>query len=301
MLIRFATASLAFLFASLALLLAQDQPAANPTQGLIATDRPSFTNSSIVVPLGSFQTENGFLATNNQGQNGADGPETLVRFGLTSRTELRFTVPDYFHNLNGSGGSGFGDLAIGVKEQLGPTPGGFDVSATLFLSCPTGAEDVSSGGYDPGLQVAWSHGLPSKWTVAGMFSLYYPTQNHTRNLTGQCTLLLDRQLFGSTTVTALGCICRIGRQFSRARRVRPIAALWNRDQTLKSATARLPRWRWLILRRSESFHWHRLLLPIPGPPSELTAACLRKLRPIRFARYPGNQTSVQKGTVALVC
>jgi hypothetical protein len=27
-----------------------------------------------------------------------------------------------------------------------------------------------------------------------MFSLYYPTQNHTRNLTGQSTLLLDRQL-----------------------------------------------------------------------------------------------------------
>jgi len=198
MLIRFATASLAFLLASLGHLLAQDQPAANPTQGPIATDRPSFTNSSIVVPLGSFQTENGFLATNNQGQNSADGPETLVRFGLTSRTELRFTVPDYYYNLNGSsGGSGFGDLAIGVKEQLGPTPGGFDVSATLFLSCPTGAEDVSSGGYDPGLQVAWSHGLPSKWTVAGMFSLYYPTQNHTRNLTGQSTLLLDRQLSGA--------------------------------------------------------------------------------------------------------
>ena len=99
MLIRFATASLAFLFASLALLLAQDQPAANPTQGLIATDRPSFTNSSIVVPLGSFQTENGFLATNNQGQNGADGPETLVRFGLTSQDGIAFHRAGLFPQL----------------------------------------------------------------------------------------------------------------------------------------------------------------------------------------------------------
>jgi len=41
-------------------------------------------------------------------------------------------------------------LAIGVKEQLGPTPGGFDVSATLFLSFPTGADTVPSGGYERG-------------------------------------------------------------------------------------------------------------------------------------------------------
>ena len=106
------------------------------------------------------------------------------------------TEPDYYYDLNASGGpdSGFGDLAVGVKEQLGPAPGGFDVSATLFLSFPTGAATVSSGGYDPGLQVAWSRGLPSIWTAAGMLSLYWPTQGHTRDLTGESTILLDRQL-----------------------------------------------------------------------------------------------------------
>jgi hypothetical protein len=159
------------------------------------TDRPTVTNSSVAVPSGSFQAENGILVTSSQGQNIADGPETLVRFGIAARTELRFTAPDYYYKLNASGfGSGFGDVAIGVKEQLGPTPGGFDVSATLFLSFPTGAGGVSSGGYDPGLQVAWSHVLSSKWTAAGMFSLYGPTQNHVRNLTGESTLLLNRQL-----------------------------------------------------------------------------------------------------------
>jgi hypothetical protein len=75
-------------------------------------------------------------------------------------------------------------------------PGGFDVSATLFLSFPTGAKSVSSGGFDPGLQVAWSRALTSKWTAAGMFSLYSPTQNHTRNFTGESTFLIDRQLTG---------------------------------------------------------------------------------------------------------
>ena len=85
-------------------------------------------------------------------------------------------------------------MAVGLKQQLGPTPGGFDVSATVFLSFPTGANGVCSGAYDPGLQVAWSHGLGTKWTAAGMLSLYAPTQNYTRNVTGESTFFLDRLL-----------------------------------------------------------------------------------------------------------
>jgi hypothetical protein len=126
MLTRISTALLAFILAPLAPLHAQDPPPPPDTPAPIATDRPTVTNSSVVVPSGSLQAESGFLETNSQGQSIADGPETLVRFGVAARTELRFTVPDYFYNLNSGGGrgSGFGDLAIGVKEQLGPTPGG---------------------------------------------------------------------------------------------------------------------------------------------------------------------------------
>ena len=118
-----------------------------------------------------------------------------MRFGIAARTDCvspRRTIITTFYNLNASGlGSGFGDLALGVNEQLGPTPGGFGVSVPQLLD---GASGVSSGGYDPGLQVTWSHGLSSKWTAVGMFSLYGPTQDHKRNLTGQSTLLLNRQL-----------------------------------------------------------------------------------------------------------
>ena len=198
MIARIATALLSFIFITLAPLQGQDQTATTAASAPIATDRPAVTNSSVVVPSGSLQAENGFLETGTQGQSIFDGPETLLRLGVATKTELRFTVPDYYYNLNaaGDGGTGFGDLAIGVKQQLGPTPGGFDVSATLFLSFPTGADGVSSGGYDGGLQVAWSRGLSAKWTAAGMLSMYWPTQGRTRNLTGESTILLDRQLTG---------------------------------------------------------------------------------------------------------
>jgi hypothetical protein len=158
----------------------------------IATDRPAITNSSVVVPSGSLQVENG-LQTTTAGQRTVDGPETLAVFGLTDATELRLTVPDY---INSPAGSGFGDPALGVKQQIVHTSGGFDLSLILFLSFPAGASAVSSHGYDPGLQMPWSQKLSQNWTAAGMASLYWLTQPGARNLTGEGTFLIDRQLTG---------------------------------------------------------------------------------------------------------
>jgi hypothetical protein len=108
----------AFILAGLVQLHGQDQPASVNAEAPISTDRPAVTNSSVVVPAGSLQVENGFLETSSQGQSVLDGPESLVRFGVAKRTELRFTVPDYFHTLATSNGSS------NVKDggsSLGPT------------------------------------------------------------------------------------------------------------------------------------------------------------------------------------
>ena len=158
----------------------------------ITTDRPAITDSSVVVPPGSLQVENGFAETVSQAQRNFDGPETLLRFGVASKTELRLTAPDYFGQVGRV--SGLGDLAVGVKQQLGPGPGGFDVSLVLSLSLPTGASAISSHGYDPSVQLPWSRALSSNWTAAGMLSVYWPTEQGHRNVTGETTFLMDRQL-----------------------------------------------------------------------------------------------------------
>ncbi|MGO4884619.1 MAG: transporter [Bryobacteraceae bacterium] len=166
-------------------------PADDTAPPPINTDRPAVTDSSIVVPVGSLQFENGFTEAASQGIETLDASETLLRFGVAAKTELRFTAPDYYGRIAASGG--FGDLAIGVKQQLGPAAG-FDVSLIGTLSMPTGARAISSHGYDPSLQLPWSRSISSNWTVAGMLSLYWPTQNGRRDLTGESTLLFDRQL-----------------------------------------------------------------------------------------------------------
>jgi hypothetical protein len=104
----------------------------------IVTDRPDVTESSIVVPKGSLQFENGLSWTSDHGQTLLDLPETLVRFGISERTEFRFVVPNYLGGLTGTGSaSGFGDIAVGMKQQIGPLPGDVDLSVILAVSLPT--------------------------------------------------------------------------------------------------------------------------------------------------------------------
>jgi hypothetical protein len=165
-------------------------------QSAIATDRPQITNSSVVVPCGSLQFENGLQETGNGGQRTFDLPETAVRFGIARKTELRLAAPDYFFNDDTASGfaNGVGDLIVGLKQQLGPTRGGFDVSLIPSESLPTGSNSISSHGYDPTVQLPWSRSLTRNWTAAGMFSLTWPTEGGRRNLAGQSSLYFDRQL-----------------------------------------------------------------------------------------------------------
>jgi hypothetical protein len=166
----------------------------------ISTDRPQITSSSIVVPCGSLQFENGLQETSAGGQQTYDLPETSIRFGIARKTELRYMVPNYYWNFaTGSGGAtGLGDMTLGLKQQLGPVKG-FDVSILPSIIFPTGANAISSHGYDPSVQAPWSRGLSKNWTVAGMFSVAWPTQaaanGYTRrNTTGQGSVFFDRQL-----------------------------------------------------------------------------------------------------------
>lgn len=89
--IRTSSGWLIVLLCGRALLCGQNPPAADEP---IATDRPSVANSSVVVPQGSLQVENGLLLTSSAGQRSLDGPETALRFGVASATELRFSVLD---------------------------------------------------------------------------------------------------------------------------------------------------------------------------------------------------------------
>src|SRR5260370_42158734 len=106
----------------------------------IVTDRPDITESSIVIPVGSVQVENGFTWTRDHRTSAIDLPETLFRLGLFGRTEVRLTAPNYLDRTGGQYPlSRLGDASIGIKGQLGPPPGALQVAVIVRLTVPTAA------------------------------------------------------------------------------------------------------------------------------------------------------------------
>jgi hypothetical protein len=160
----------------------------------IATDRPAITDSSAVVVSRAVIVENGWLYSSNPSGHIIDFPESLIRVGVGPSTEVRFTVPDYFSQSSGLSQSGFGDVGLGIKQQIPHLPLGFQASAVISLSFPTGAKSISSHGYDPSFQLPWSRPLSKNWTAAGMLSLYVPTQSGSHIVVGETAILVDRQL-----------------------------------------------------------------------------------------------------------
>jgi outer membrane putative beta-barrel porin/alpha-amylase len=159
----------------------------------IVTDRPDITESSTVVPPGTLVAENGLTWTRNRSNSVVDLSESLVRLGLGSRTELRLGVPIYVRGMDGRGTiSGLQDASLGVKQQIGPLPGNVDLSVIVALCIPAGA--LSTHGVDPLIKLPWSRELVRGWSVGGMQSFFYRTEDSLRKPVWEPAFYVERQL-----------------------------------------------------------------------------------------------------------
>jgi hypothetical protein len=169
-------------------------PAAECTQPNtpIETDRPDVTNSSVVVPVGSLQNENGIDTSRDHGATILNGTNSRWRLGLAPCLEVLVDLPTYVTTFRGAGPSGFGDVAPAVKWQISPLPGKFDLSITAGVALPTGATAVSGLGVQPYLQIPWSIALGDGWALTGMeTSLFAPRSDS--QYTYQSTLVIEKE------------------------------------------------------------------------------------------------------------
>jgi hypothetical protein len=127
----------------------------------ISTDRPDVTNSSLVVPAGSLQIENGVNFSARDGDRFVDGTNTRLRTGIASCLEFLVDTPTYFANVRGPKSSGFSDVAPALKWQISPVPGKVDLSAVFGVALPTGSASIAGRGAQPYLQFPWSWELRS--------------------------------------------------------------------------------------------------------------------------------------------
>src|ERR1700753_2935373 len=165
----------------------------------IATDRPDVTNSSIVVPVGSLQNENGVNTSARDGARSVDGTNSRWRLGIAPCLEVLVDLPTYFASVGGPGNSGFTDLSPAIKWQISPAPGKIDLSMVAGVALPTGAEAIAGRGAQPYLQFPWSWELHDGWGLSGMFTEFFRPSAPTRALT-ETTFVIEKKLAANFSV-----------------------------------------------------------------------------------------------------
>ena len=144
----------------------------------LTTDRPDQTESAETVFPGGIQIEIGWTHAEND-DDGLDlatdaFPQTLIRYGLLERFELRFGFDGYvWQDLDDAAdGSlddeGAGDMEVGFKYKLWDEQGCAPQTALLVgTTLPTGEAGFSSERLDPSVRLACAH------TLSETFSLGY--------------------------------------------------------------------------------------------------------------------------------
>lgn len=164
------------------------------------------TNSSLVVPNGSLQLENGINLTAQRTSRIFDGTNTRIRLGVAHCTEFLIDLPDYIHTVHGRGPTGFSDVAPAAKAQLGPLPGGVVLSATAGLGFPTGTSRISGHRYNPYIQFPWSREIGGGWGLSGMFTQFWFSGQPNSNAISEVTFVVEREVGAHTA-------CQVHLQF----------------------------------------------------------------------------------------
>lgn len=159
----------------------------------IATDRPDVTNSSLVLPQGSFQSENGINFSKPDGSTEFDGTNSRLRFGILPCFEILLDVPTYFAPLDDRLSSGFTDLTPAVKWQISPIPGKVDLSATIGAGLPTGTKAIAGPGVQPYVQFPWSWDLGGGWGISGMFTNFMLPADLANKDSTETTFVIERE------------------------------------------------------------------------------------------------------------
>jgi len=158
----------------------------------IETDRPDTTNSSVVVPVGSLQNENGANVSRRNGAEIIDGTNSRWRLGIAPCFEVLIDLPNYVGTFRGSGPSGFGNVAPAFKWEISPIPGKFDLSLAAGAGLPTGALAIAGRGVQPYLQFPWSVQLGGGWAVTGMVTNFFTPEDPVNKYSNETTFVIEK-------------------------------------------------------------------------------------------------------------
>lgn len=175
-----------------------DAPPA-PAEDVPGFDRPGIGVASDTLPAGSFDWEYGLPDFDHS--RAADAAiheyafDSHLRYGLTDRLELQFTLPVLLHRITGAGGrhtvGGLGDAVFGLKAALPAAGLASQLVGLVSVSAPTAAAGMGAGRptYSAATQAAWkvgeggSAGLYASATVVDGISAWLVSPSYSIALT----------------------------------------------------------------------------------------------------------------------
>jgi Putative MetA-pathway of phenol degradation len=160
----------------------------------IATDRPDVTNSSLVVPAGSMQMENGINTTRRGSDRTFDGTNSRLRLGIANCLEILVDVPNYVGRLKGDADSGFSNVAPAIKWQFASLPEPWNLSVTAGAGLPTGSPKITGPGLQPYLQFPWSYEIGGGWGTSGMVTTFFFPSDPVNKQTTETTFVLEKKV-----------------------------------------------------------------------------------------------------------
>ena len=149
-------------------LLCLSTPASSLAQA-IDTNRPGFSFSPNVVPVGQWQLETGIAWDRpNSDTDIVSLPLAELRYGMADGFELFISSVSWSDADTGTGSAnGLLDMVVGTKLSLGDNGGPTTIAVLFQVSVPTGSSDFTSDRWDPSAAFVWSYAgkIPLAGTV----------------------------------------------------------------------------------------------------------------------------------------
>ncbi|WP_292444236.1 transporter [Methylibium sp.] len=133
---------------------------AEPLEGDISTERPSFSTSPVPLAAGHLQLESGVQFTRiDSDADDVTLPFALLRAGLGKNLELQLGWAGYSHTeIGGRSFKGGTDMSLALKTQLTEQSGALPALGLLGqVSLPTGAKNKTSDSVDPSVGLLWTY------------------------------------------------------------------------------------------------------------------------------------------------
>jgi hypothetical protein len=170
-----------------------------------STERPTVGYSPDLIPAGSLQVETGVGLTARRKQYAVDGPESLIRLGVSSKLELRVTSSNMVYQNPSVPGIGVfqdQDMALSGKVLIAGPNKFLPKSAIFSVSLPTGGVGLTSGSYDPSLTLIWTQAFRKGYFLNEVPQVTWTTNQGAREATWAPSVAGGRSLTDKLSIFA---------------------------------------------------------------------------------------------------